>query len=95
VIPRVENYLTTDCVSVHYDVHICIRTSGHVITTSGVSVIPVKFTLTRIREVVSVRELWWGGGVILLNLLHSGSLVLLRELWWGGAYRVGRWCHST
>lgn len=50
VSPRDGNCPSVDCVSVHYDVHICIRTCGHVIITSCAAAVPVKFAWTLIRK---------------------------------------------
>ncbi len=50
VSPRAGRCLAADCVSVHYDVHICIRTCGHVIITYCAAAVPVKFAWTLIRE---------------------------------------------
>jgi thioredoxin reductase len=39
-----------DCVSVYYDVHICIRTRGHAMTTSCAEAIAYTFALTLLRD---------------------------------------------
>jgi len=50
VSPRAGSCLAADCVSVHYDVYICIRSCGHVIITYCAAAVPVKFAWTLLRE---------------------------------------------